>query len=50
MSAAVYPHLKTIKFTRLPVRNQVSHPITGSAEPGEAWSSCYVDEVGFVVG
>jgi hypothetical protein len=29
--------------------HQVSHPIR-SAEPGEDWSWCYVDEVGFVVG
>jgi hypothetical protein len=25
------------------------HPIARSAEPGEDWSWCYVDEVGFVV-
>lgn len=25
------------------------HPIARSAEPGEEWSWCYVDEVGFVV-
>jgi uncharacterized UBP type Zn finger protein len=25
------------------------HPIARSAEPGETWSWCYVDEVGFVV-
>jgi hypothetical protein len=26
------------------------HPITRSAEPGEDWGWCYVDEVAFVVG
>ena len=26
------------------------HPIARSAEPGEEWSWCYVDEVVFVVG
>ena len=26
------------------------HPIARSAEPGEEWSWCYVDEVAFVVG
>jgi uncharacterized UBP type Zn finger protein len=26
------------------------HPIARSAEPGEEWSWCYVDEIGFVVG
>ena len=25
------------------------HPIARSAEPGETWSWCYIDEVGFVV-
>jgi uncharacterized UBP type Zn finger protein len=25
------------------------HPIARSAEPGEDWSWCYVDEVGFIV-
>ena len=25
------------------------HPIVRSAEPGETWSWCYVDEVAFVV-
>jgi Zn-finger in ubiquitin-hydrolases and other protein len=25
------------------------HPIVRSAEPGEAWSWCYVDEVGFAI-
>lgn len=29
--------------------HEVSHPIIRSAEPGEDWSWCYVDEVGFVV-
>jgi hypothetical protein len=28
----------------------VSHPIVLSAEPGEDWSWCYVDEVAFVLG
>jgi uncharacterized UBP type Zn finger protein len=27
----------------------VSHPIARSAEPGEDWSWCFVDEVAFVV-
>jgi uncharacterized UBP type Zn finger protein len=27
----------------------VGHPIARSAEPGEEWSWCYVDEVAFVV-
>jgi uncharacterized UBP type Zn finger protein len=27
-----------------------SHPIVLSAEPGEDWSWCYVDDVAFVVG
>jgi hypothetical protein len=26
------------------------HPVARSAEPGENWSWCYVDEVAFVVG
>jgi hypothetical protein len=26
-----------------------SHPIVRSAEPGEEWSWCYVDEIGFVL-
>ena len=25
------------------------HPVARSAEPGEAWSWCYVDEIAFVV-
>jgi uncharacterized UBP type Zn finger protein len=28
---------------------QTSHPLIRSLEPGEEWSWCYVDEVGFVV-
>jgi hypothetical protein len=28
----------------------VQHPVARSAEPGENWSWCYVDEVAFVVG
>lgn len=28
---------------------KAGHPIVRSAEPGEDWSWCYVDEVGFVV-
>ena len=28
---------------------EASHPIIKSAEPGEGWSWCYVDEVAFVV-
>jgi hypothetical protein len=27
----------------------VGHPIVRSAQPGEDWSWCYVDEVAFVV-
>ena len=26
--------------------HETSHPIIRSAEPGEAWSWCYVDEIG----
>jgi hypothetical protein len=29
--------------------HEVSHPIIRSAEPGEDWSWCYVDEVFFTV-
>jgi uncharacterized UBP type Zn finger protein len=29
--------------------HQASHPIIRSAEPGEDWSWCYVDEVAFVI-
>ncbi len=29
--------------------HEASHPIIRSLEPGEDWSWCYVDEVGFVV-
>jgi uncharacterized UBP type Zn finger protein len=29
---------------------EVGHPIARSAEPGEDWSWCFVDEVGFVIG
>jgi hypothetical protein len=29
--------------------HETSHPIIRSAEPGEEWSWCYVDEVAFVV-
>ena len=29
--------------------HETSHPIIKSAEPGEDWSWCYVDEVAFVV-
>jgi len=28
---------------------EADHPIARSAEPGEDWSWCFVDEVGFVV-
>jgi hypothetical protein len=28
---------------------QTGHPIARSAEPGEEWSWCYVDEVAFVL-
>ena len=28
---------------------EAAHPIARSAEPGEDWSWCYVDEVAFVV-
>jgi hypothetical protein len=28
---------------------EVGHPVARSAEPGEDWSWCYVDEVAFVV-
>jgi uncharacterized UBP type Zn finger protein len=29
--------------------HETSHPIIRSAEPGEDWSWCYVDEIGFVL-
>lgn len=29
--------------------HETGHPIIRSAEPGEEWSWCYVDEVGFVL-
>ncbi|HLX19500.1 MAG TPA: UBP-type zinc finger domain-containing protein [Gaiellaceae bacterium] len=29
--------------------HESSHPIVKSAEPGEDWSWCYVDEVAFVL-
>lgn len=29
--------------------HEAAHPIARSAEPGEDWSWCYVDEVAFVV-
>jgi uncharacterized UBP type Zn finger protein len=29
---------------------EAGHPIARSAEPGEEWSCCYVDDVTFVVG
>lgn len=29
---------------------RTGHPIIRSAQPGEDWSWCYVDEVGFSVG
>ena len=28
---------------------ETAHPIARSAEPGEAWSWCFVDEVAFVL-
>jgi uncharacterized UBP type Zn finger protein len=28
---------------------QTSHPIIHSLEPGEEWSWCYVDDIGFVL-
>jgi Zn-finger in ubiquitin-hydrolases and other protein len=28
---------------------EVGHPIARSAEPGEDWSWCFVDEVAFVI-
>jgi hypothetical protein len=30
--------------------HESGHPIVRSAEPGEDWSWCYIDEVGFVLG
>jgi hypothetical protein len=30
--------------------NGSGHPIVRSAEPGEDWSWCFVDEVAFVLG
>jgi uncharacterized UBP type Zn finger protein len=29
--------------------HEASHPIVRSAEPGEDWSWCFLDEVGFIV-
>ena len=29
--------------------NESGHPIIRSAEPGEDWSWCYIDEVAFVI-
>jgi hypothetical protein len=29
--------------------NRTDHPVVRSAEPGEDWSWCYVDEVAFVI-
>ncbi len=29
---------------------ETAHPIVRSAEPGEEWSYCYLDEVAFVLG
>jgi uncharacterized UBP type Zn finger protein len=29
---------------------EAGHPIARSAQPGEEWSCCYVDDVTFVVG
>ena len=29
--------------------HETSHPIIRSAQPGEDWSWCYVDEIAFVV-
>ena len=34
---------------RLRPRPQLQHPIVRSAEPGEDWSWCYLDNVTFVV-
>jgi hypothetical protein len=31
------------------VRLRTAHPIARSAEPGEDWSWCYLDNVAFVV-
>jgi hypothetical protein len=30
--------------------HEASHPIIRSAEPGEDWSWCYIDNVTFVIG
>jgi len=30
--------------------HEASHPIIRSAEPGEDWSWCYIDNVAFVIG
>jgi uncharacterized UBP type Zn finger protein len=29
--------------------HSTSHPIIRSLEPGEEWSWCYIDEVGFII-
>ena len=48
--------LREDRLLRTPLRiatrggmREMSHPIARSAEPGEDWSWCFVDEVAFVV-
>jgi ferredoxin-NADP reductase len=45
-----YQAQRSYSIASAPEDVEVSHPIIRSAEPGEDWSWCYVDEVGFVVG
>jgi hypothetical protein len=50
------PHLRSCRLLRRLTQpaatahaHATSHPIIRSLEPGEDWSWCYIDEVGFVV-
>jgi hypothetical protein len=47
MATLACTHLDQICVTTLPSSND--HPIARSAEPGEDWSWCFVDEIAFVV-
>jgi hypothetical protein len=47
---AICSHLDTIELTELPQATAGCEDcLARSAEPGEDWSRCYVDEVAFVV-
>ena len=53
---AIFKHNANVRVVMAEVADfdldarEVSHPIVRSAEPGEDWSWCYVDEVAFVLG